>query len=165
MVGGFGDKKQYMYLSSDQTEEILNKVIELFILPRFQELGMRATGEWEQNLSAEATGLNSGSIIGRQYTEQLVNGREPGKLPPISALEKWVTAKFGLTGKEATSMAWAVAKKIAKQGTSWYEKGGSNLMEVLEEPRTLQYIQEEVGGKFRLKIQEELIRNAEEIFR
>lgn len=153
-----------IYLTSEETIEILNKVIELFLLPRFTELGMRATGEWESQLGADSTGLNSGAIYGRQYSEQLAKGREPGKLPPISELEKWVTAKFGVTGKVATSMAWAVAKKISKKGTSWYEKGGSNLLEVLEEPRTLAYIQEEIGGKLRLRIEQELIRNAENIF-
>ena len=44
-------------------------------------------------------------------------GRGAGKLPPVEALEEWVTAKFGFIGKEATGMAWAVAKKIEKVGT------------------------------------------------
>lgn len=45
-------------------------------------------------------------------------GRGAGKQPPIEALEEWVTAKFGFIGKEATGMAWAVAKKIEKVGTN-----------------------------------------------
>ena len=153
-----------MYLTADETLTILDKVIELFILPRFEELGMRATGEWEQNISSESTGLNSGSIMGRQYTEQLVKGLEPGHYVSIPALKAWAMAKFGLFETAATPVAFAVREKIFQRGTSWYEQGGSNLMEVLEEPRTLQYIQEEVGGKFKLKIEQALIRNAEEIF-
>lgn len=152
-----------MFFSKDEIERVMNKVIELFVLPRFNELGMEATGEWRENLHAVAN-LDSGSIMGRQYSEQLANGRAPGKLPPISALEKWVTAKFGVTGPQAKSMAWAVAKKIEKEGTSWYQKGGSNLIEVLEEPRTLQYIQDELGVIARVRITEQLQRNAQEAF-
>lgn len=153
-----------IYLSIDETEEILNRVIELFILPRFEELGMRATGEWEQNLSSEATGLNIGAIKGRQYTEQLVQGLPPGKKVPIGPLIKWAMAKFNLSEKDATPVAFAVREKIFQKGTTWHEEGGSNLMEILEEPRTLQYIQEEIGGKFQLMLEKELIRNAENIF-
>lgn len=154
-----------IYLSIDETEEILNKVIEYFVLPRFEELGMRATGEWEQNLSSEATGLNTGSIMGRQYTEQLTKGLGPGTKVSIPALKRWAMAKFSLSEEDATPVAFAVREKIFQKGTTWHEEGGSNLMEILEEPRTLQFIQEEIGGKFQLKIQQELIRNAEEIFR
>lgn len=49
------------------------------------------------------------------YTLEI--GRGAGKQPPIEAIEEWVTAKFGFTGKEATGIAWAVAKKIEKVGT------------------------------------------------
>lgn len=152
-----------MYLTYDEIENVLDKVLTLFLIPRFRELGMEASGEWLQNLEKVA-GENSGTIRGRQYSEQLAKGREPGKLPPISALERWVTAKFGVTGPQATSMAWAVAKKIEKEGTSWYQKGGSNLLEVFEEPRTLQYIQDELSGIIKFRIAEQLQRNAQTAF-
>jgi hypothetical protein len=57
-----------------------------------------------------------------------------------------------------------VREKIFQKGTTWYEQGGSDLMEILEEPRTLQYIQDEVGGIVSLRVTDELIRNAVEIF-
>lgn len=154
-----------MYLSVDETEEILNKVIELFIMPRFQELGMRATGEWEENVSSKATGLNSGSIIGPDYTESLTKGNPPGTLVPIPDLVKWAKSKLNLSERDATGAAYAIQKKIFLNGTTWYQEDGSDLMEVLEEPRTLAFVQEEVGGKFQIKIAEQLVRSAEEIFR
>lgn len=48
----------------------------------------------------------------------LETGRKQGKMPPVQAIEAW-TLKAGL-GKEA---AWAIAKKIAKEGTDLYIKG------------------------------------------
>lgn len=53
-----------------------------------------------------------------KYAYYLEFGRKKGKMPPISSLYKWVVKK-GLkdAGKEAMSMAWGVAKNIAKQGS------------------------------------------------
>lgn len=37
--------------------------------------------------------------------------------PPVAAIEDWVKVKFGVAGPEARSIAFAVARKIAKHGT------------------------------------------------
>ena len=37
--------------------------------------------------------------------------------PPIKPLERWARAKFGATGEEKTSIAWATARSIARRGT------------------------------------------------
>lgn len=153
-----------IYLSPEETEEILNKVIELFVMPRFQELGMRASGNWEENVTGKSTGLNTGAIIGPDYTESLTKGTPPGTLVPIPDLVKWAKAKLNLSEEQATGAAYAIQKRIFENGTTWYQENGSDLMEVLEEPRTVQYVQEQVGGKFQLKIEDQLRRNAQEIF-
>ncbi|RMZ58972.1 hypothetical protein D1632_15515 [Chryseobacterium nematophagum] len=151
-----------MYLTHDEIERVLDQVISIFLIPRFRELGMEATGEWLDTLEKES-GENSGTIRGRSYSEQLAKGRKPGKMPPIEALEKWVQAKFSLSGEEAKNRAWAVSKKIEKEGTSWYQKGGTDLIEILSEPRTVQYIQDELSGIIKLRIAENLIRNTQEV--
>ncbi|WP_155844924.1 hypothetical protein [Chryseobacterium daeguense] len=152
-----------MFFTKDEIERVMNKVIELFVLPRFNELGMEATGEWSENLHAVAN-LDSGSIMGRQYSEQLAKGLGPGVRVPIPALERWAKAKFGLSDEAARSAAFAVQEKIFQKGTTWYEQGGSTLIEVLEEPRTLQYIQDELGVIAKVRVAEQLIRNAQEAF-
>ncbi len=51
------------------------------------------------------------------YGVVMEHGREPGgKMPPVDAIKLWVVRKLGLSGDEATSVAWAVAKSIAKKG-------------------------------------------------
>lgn len=37
--------------------------------------------------------------------------------PPVQALEDWVRQKLGLSGKEAHSVAFLIARKISKKGT------------------------------------------------
>lgn len=152
-----------MYFTGREIEAVLLKVVDLFLIPRFRELGMNATGEWMNSLEVVANNNDSGSIRGRQYSEQLAKGRQPGKRPPIAPIEKWVTAKFGISGNQAKSMAFAISHKIANEGTTWYQKGGSDLIEVLEEPRVLEFIQNELGGILQVKLAEQIVRDSEHI--
>ena len=151
-----------MFFLHSEIEDITQKVVDLFLIPRFNELNMNATGEWIASIEIEV-GTDTSTIRGRDYSEQLAQGRAGGSMPPISAMERWVNAKLGIYGKEANSIAWGIAKKIEKSGTSWYQKGGSDLIEVLSEPRTIQYIQDEMRAIATVRIADNLIRNAQEV--
>ena len=144
-----------MLIPDAKFQEILNDVIKLFLIPKHKALGMEATGEWINSLESKGN-----TIRGRKYTEQLVYGRKSGQAPPIAPLEKWVNAKFGISGKQATSFAFAISKKIAKEGTSWFKKGGSDLLEVLETKEVVDYINKQIARYFQaeitLQIQREL---------
>ena len=121
-------------------ENILQDVIRLYLIPKHEALGQKATGNWINKLEVQ------GNVIrGEKYTEQLVYGRSPGKRPPITPIENWVNAKFGISGQQATSFAFAIANKIAKEGTSWHQKGGSDLLEVLETNEVQNYINQRLG--------------------
>ena len=136
-----------MQIPDAKFEEILNDVIRLYLIPKHKELGMEATGEWIKSLESK------GNVIrGRKYTEQLVHGRNAGKAPPIAPIEKWVNAKFGISGKQATSFAFAISKKIAKEGTTWHQRGGSDLLEVLETQEVLNYINSKIAVYFQTEI-------------
>lgn len=153
-----------MYFDSKEIEQILQEVVDKFLIPKFHELKMNASGEWLQNVEVEA-GEDKGVIRARYYTEYLTKGRPPSEnLPPISAIKKWVMAKFGKSDKEAETMAWAVAYKIKKEGTKWYnQEDGSELVKILESTPVKIYIQERMGGILRVKIQEQLKRQTKEI--
>ncbi|WP_257657709.1 hypothetical protein [Parapedobacter lycopersici] len=141
--------------------DALNKAIDVLI-ERHRELGMEATGEWISSLEARA-GHNSGEIWGAHYTEQLVFGRGPGNRPPIAPLERWAKAKFGVSGKEATSMAFAVANKIASEGTTWHQKGGSDLLEVFEDPKVVETFFYQIGAYLTMTVADELTRSLKEL--
>lgn len=150
------------YFQPQDIERILTEVVNRFLIPRFRELGMNATGEWLDSLEV-TTGENSGTIRGRDYSQQLALGRKPGKRPPIAPIEKWVNAKFGITGAQARSMAFAIATKIAKEGTTWHQKGGSDLIEVLESNEVREYIEGEMRGILQIELSERLVRQTQEI--
>lgn len=143
--------------------EILQQVVDKFLIPRFNELGMNATGEWLQSLEVDAVD-GFGIIKGRPYSQQLAKGRAGGSLPPIAPLEKWVNAKFGITGKQANSIAWAVAKKIEQSGTTWYQIGGTDLIELLAEPIVVDFINNELQQSITITVEENLKRQIQEIF-
>ena len=46
-----------------------------------------------------------------------LEGRKPGRQPPSSALEEWVSKKLGVSGKRLKSVAFLVARKIGREGT------------------------------------------------
>ena len=140
-------------------EEIVVATVNEFLIPKFMELGMNATGNWIDELT-----VSGNELWGADYSYYLIHGRRPGAMPPIAAIEKWVRAKFGLTGREATSMAWAVATKIKNEGTSWYQQGGSDLLEVLQSQETIDFMSEKAGERLKAKVQDELIRELKETF-
>ena len=135
-----------MNLSDEIIIETIQEVIDNFLKPKFIELGMNASGQWLNSLEVRVNDGN-GEMWGMDYTYWLANGRKPGKRPPISALIPWVNAKFGIGGKEAVSIAWAVAKKIEQEGTSYYPNG-TDLLEVLQSKEVLDY----VNSKFQTAI-------------
>lgn len=131
-------------ITPQQLEEVLTGIIQNYLLPKFRQLGMPASGEWEANLH-----VRGDAIRGRKYTEQLVYGRRPGKLSPIAPLIKWVETKIGLSGQEAVSMAWGINHKMQQEGNSWYRQGGSDLLEVLYSDEVVNYAQRELGRHIR----------------
>lgn len=143
--------------------ETMQAVIDRWLLPRFNELGMNATGEWKENVKPLAE-TNKGIIAGRKYTEQLVYGGNPGSMPPIEPLIKWAQAKFGVDYNTAKGIAWGTAKKIQNEGTTWYQKGGSDLLEVLEQPEVIEFVNSQIGEYLQAEVQLQIIRDLKEAF-
>ncbi len=73
-------------------------------------------------------------------------------MPPIEPIITWAHIKLGLGYPEARSAAFGIAKKMEKEGTSWYRKGGSDLLEVLYSPEVIKFIQQELGRDVSVKL-------------
>ena len=141
-------------------EEVISSEMERLIKElkeSHERLGMKATGAWIDSLRYEINGDTS-SIFANSYTEQLVQGLPPGERPPIDPLEKWVNAKFGIQGKLAKSIAEAIANKIEETGTTWYKKGGSDLLEKVFTKENLDRVTTRVGFVVKQTVTESLIR-------
>lgn len=136
-------------------EEILRKELEVLkedLIRRHEELGMRASGAWQQSLQVSANGvagLLKGAVSGLDYTYYMQHGRRGGKMPPIAAIEQWIKSK-GIIAIErrvkVSALAWAIAKKIAKDGTKRSREGEKPaFIEEVITPERVQDIIHKVG--------------------
>jgi len=82
----------------------------------YNNSGKRTSGQFEQGLKATYSD-NRAILEGHFY----LAGRRAGKMPPIENIKQWITQKGIQPIKDnitVTSLAWAIAKKIAKDGTN-----------------------------------------------
>lgn len=121
------------------------------LIQRHDELKMRASGKWAASLQEEITESANRvnvKLYGESYTKQLVDGREPGKFPPIKAIEEWIYHKgIKAVGKNISisSLAFLIARKIAKEGTKYFKQGGTDLVESVITPQRIQSIIDKVA--------------------
>ena len=71
-----------------------------------------------------------------EYWKYANYGRPPGKIPPVSAIEEWITRRrivpeSNTSTPNVTSLAYAIARKIGKEGT----KGTKFLEKSLDEQK------------------------------
>lgn len=107
--------------------EILQKFgidsVEL-IRGNIQSAGQNASGETSQSLQWQTPTDTRLIVDGARYIYVLETGRRPGKMPPVSKILSWIESKgISFEGK-AESLAWAISKKIAQQGTTLFKEGG-----------------------------------------
>jgi hypothetical protein len=82
------------------------------------------SGRLRNSIAGEVKHLSALSIEGRVgstlkdeiYPSVMEFGRKPGKMPPPSALERWVHLKMGVPDDEAPGVAYLVARAIGKKG-------------------------------------------------
>jgi len=115
---------------------------------KYDELGMRSSGEWSESLEHPVT-PTSAKIIAEDYTTQLVKGRRPGSFPPIDAIKKWIVDK-GIVNNikgniSISSLAFLIARKIAREGTKYFKQGGTDLVDAVYTEQRIQMIINKVG--------------------
>ena len=124
------------------------------LIAKHDELGMRASGNWANELEVKVTASENkyvAQIIGEQYTQQLVNGRKPGTMPPVQALEKWIQDKgvFAVQSQaEISGLAYAIATKIKIEGTEYFKQGGTELLDSVITAERIQSIIDLVGDLY-----------------
>lgn len=97
-------------------ERMLNQLSEE-IKKEITDKGLNNTGNAIESLRTEGN-----VIYGANYIYHLVNGRGPGKFPPVDAMREWVRTKLQISNdKEVNRIAYLVGRKIANFGTLTYE--------------------------------------------
>lgn len=145
-------------------EEIQNLIVTTLnsladdIRQNMADANENATGRTQASFEVK-TDKDSISLVAkagdRAPISTLEIGRGAGKQPPIEAIEEWVTAKFRFTGKEATGLAWAVAKKIEKVGTDRHYNNEDIYTTATKE--TAKMLKEDLGKKITEKIKENIL--------
>lgn len=107
--------------------DVLNKFgIETvsIIKSNMESTGTNATGETSDSLRSEMPAENRVIVSGKPFLGVVETGRKAGKPPPISPIIKWLeSGKFSFEGK-IESVAYAISRKIGKEGSSLYRQGG-----------------------------------------
>ena len=131
------------------TQEVLNNEfgkLQQDLIAKYNSLGMRSSGRWANELVYE-TNDHSATLWGAGYTDQLVNGRSPGRQPPIKDIEQWIISKGiqPLNAKMSIStLAFLIARKIGREGTKYFQQGGTDLISDIITPQRVQEILDRV---------------------
>lgn len=153
------------------SQQIFNDEFELIkkeLADKHIELGMKSSGKWQSSLQVES-GNEFGRVIGEPYTEQLVDGRKPGKFPPIQAIEQWIIDKGIIANIEGnikiSSLAFLIARKIAREGTKYFKQGGTDLVDAVFTPQRVQKIIDRLGEVLTFEISSKITKELKNIAR
>ena len=142
---------------------VLSKEFELIkkdLIALYDYKGMRASGAWADSLEVMVT-EDRAILMGFEYSQQLETGRKPGKFPPIEAIKKWIQDKgvFSAALKEISlsSLAFLIARKIAKQGWKREGFGGVELISSVITEDRIQKIIDEAGPIMAVKYSTDLV--------
>ncbi len=135
---------------SSAAQELLTEfeALKKELIARHDELGMRASGQWAESLTVEAS-ENSAVITQTAYGDALENGRKPGRQPPSEAIEQWLRDK-GIAERlekeiAVSSLAFLIARKIGREGWNRKDNGGTQLISSVITPQRMQQIIDTIG--------------------
>jgi len=93
-----------------------NKIVSE-IKSEFDKKGLNATNKAKNSLSSTATAKQL-KIKGMLRIMVLNSGRLPGKFPPLEPIREWVRIKLNVPDSQVNSVAFLIARKIARSGTA-----------------------------------------------
>lgn len=150
----------------------MREVIDEILIPKFMELKMKASGQWIDTLETRYDAPNRvATIRGQFYSYWLVNGRNGNTDQSPEGLRRWAVwagntfIKQWVQDKGLVADPIAVAYSIAKRGTTWKRRGGSDLLKVLTERSTIQFINKRIIAIVRPRIAAQMIADAQDAFR
>lgn len=127
--------------SRDILKEEMDRLVD-DIINAYEQSGKKTSGQFEELLEVKEKS-NGFELFGAAY----LAGRPAGKMPPVEEIERWVKLK-GLAPIEETattsSLAWAIAKKIAREGTR--DEASFPIYETILTPQRMDEIIEKVSS-------------------
>lgn len=140
--------------------------IQTDLIESYDKKGMRASGDFANSLRVEVNGL-SAKLYGNDYAQQLETGRLAGRFPPISAITKWIEDK-GIAGRingtiSVSSLAFLIARKIAREGWNREGYGGVELISEVITDERMQMIISKFGDAYVIEQTSEIIKIIKEL--
>lgn len=150
------------------SSQVLSKEFESLkndLIRAYDAKGMRASGKFADSLEVRVEGLTA-QLWGENYAQQLETGRKSGKFPPIDAIKKWIEEK-GIASRiqgeiSVSSLAFLIARKIAREGWKREQFGGVELISQVVTDQRMQKIIDEVGVEQALKYTTEITKMIQE---
>lgn len=122
------------------------------IIDNHLRAGQKASGRTIQSLRVEAT-EDEGILFGRKAFGTLETGRRGGRVPAgfYHIILQWVKDK-GIQVEKPKTFAYFVARKIAREGTSLYRRGGREDIYSSEIPKTVESIGKRIMGMLTMEV-------------
>lgn len=137
----------------DELEKLKDRIIQ-----NMRKAGQVASGDTIKSLRVEVSKTSrgwSGVLFGRPYFGTLESGSKPWrtqyKHPPkffVDIIAQW------MSDKSIKGSAYLTARKIMREGSSLYRKGGRSDIYSNEIPPAIQSIKERFGSFFSTTVQE-----------
>ena len=143
-------------LLSKEFEEIRKDLI-----TAYDQKGMRASGKFAESLEVVQVNANRVQLLGEDYAQQLETGRLAGKFPPIAPIEQWIKDK-GIAQRiegqiTVSSLAFLIARKIAREGWKREGYGGVELISEVITNERMQKIIDNVGAEKAIEFSTQIV--------
>lgn len=127
------------------------EALRLDLIKAYEAKGMRASGRFAEALETVVS-PEQGQLWGLPYAQQLETGRRPGpvSLEGRESIKQWIIDKgvfnqaIGEIG--LSSLAFLIARKIARDGYDRARYGGVELISSVVTPERIQAIIDKVGA-------------------
>ena len=106
--------------TDEAIDQMLNEIVDKIFSESQENIiryGAVDTGHMLRSGNVNRKFLEKEIVYSAPYAVSVEYGREPGSMPPVQPIKKWLMRKFHMREKEAENTAWAIAKKIQKSGT------------------------------------------------
>lgn len=141
-------------------KEIILKFLDGIRTDSIEDLHAKNISQGDLGMKTRAD-EDSGDLSALQHWYYAVNGRRPGKQPPIDTIQSWLEKKGINADIPQRSLAFLVARKIGKMGTDIFtgKRPGLALPQIIE-TRSKEFrkdmrehfreqVKEQVGGQLR----------------
>ena len=96
-------------------------------------------------------------VFAEDYIYYLEHGRKPGKFPPIAPIKQWIEEKNLTFDIPIASLAFLIARKIARKGTTAWEQGGTDLVSDIVNTELIDEILSSLSDAFAKEITSDIL--------